>query len=509
MMTNEELVAPTEEQPSQSGAPQEGATTPTPSNPTESVESTTDASAPAPGEAANDMDLFEAEMARLEQREVRTARQGESYKKLSKGDRLEATVIQVEEERIFVDLGTKSEGVIPLNELTDDNVASAHELVKVGDKIQVIVIRTDGGDGNPVVSKKRADFDEAWGRILDAFQSQETMTAQVVDRVKGGLLVDIGVRGFVPATHVGSGKLRNIEKYVGETLELKIIEVDRERKKVVLSNRAAEEESRAVVKERIFTDTNPGDILEGTVRRITDYGAFVDLGGIDGLLHISEMSWMRIQHPKEVLKEGQDIKVMILKLDKSIGKISLGLRQVMPDPWNLIRENYKIGQKIMATINRMVQAGAFVRLPEGAEAFLPVSEISLQRIQKPQDVLEENQEVEATIIDLRPEERRMVLSLKGGASARDPQIGYGYSSTAPSDYDTDRNRNRGPKKKRKGDTYEGGGGNRGSAAGGGATIGERLGMLKGFHFRSDEDGEGEGAAATPEAPSAEPEAEKE
>ncbi len=513
MMTNEELVAPTEEQPTQSGVPQEGATTnPAPSE----VPATADTapSVPVTAEnAASDLDLFEAEMARLEQREVRTSsRQGENYKKLSKGDRLEATVIQVEAERIFVDLGTKSEGVIPLSELTDENVASAAEIVSVGDKIQVIVVRTDGGDGNPVVSKKRADFDEAWTRILDAFQSQETLTAQVVDRVKGGLLVDIGVRGFVPATHVGSGKLRNIEKYVGESLELKIIEVDRERKKVVLSNRAAEEEHRAEVKEKIFTDTNPGDILEGTVRRLTDYGAFVDLGGIDGLLHISEMSWMRIQHPKEVLKEGQDIKVMVLKLDKSIGKISLGLRQVMPDPWNLIRENYKIGQKIMATINRMVQAGAFVRLPEGAEAFLPVSEISQQRIQKPSDVLEDNQEVEATIIDLRPEERRMVLSLKGGASARDPQIGYGYSPTAPSDFDTDRNRNRGAgggKKKRKGADFEGGGGSprggQSSGGGGGATIGERLGMLKGFHFRSDEDEAAEGTAeATAEDTAAEP-----
>lgn len=475
--------------------------------PAEPAAETTPEPTPAPtpaaasAEPADDLELFEAAMAELDTQAAARAR-GEqtNYKRISKGDRIEATVIQVEKDRVFVDLGMKSEGVVPIGELTDDNVDSAIGLVNVGDKINVVVLRTDGGDGNPVVSKKRADFDEAWFRVVKAFQDQTMLKATVVDRVKGGLVVDVGVRGFVPATHVGSGKLRNIEKYVGEILDLKVIEIDKERKKVVLSNRAAEEERREQLKDDLFTNVKPGDVLEGTVRRLADYGAFIDLGGLDGLLHISEMSWMRVNHPKEVLKEGQKISVMVLKLDKETGKISLGHRQVLPDPWNLIRDNYRLGQKLTCTITRMVQSGAFVRLPEGAEAFLPVSEISHRRIGKPSDVLTEGQEVELTIIDLRPDERRMVLSLKSGTMP-EPQIGYGYGSQSTDmPYDDRKGARRGPggggKGKRR-DDYDGGSrtsGGGGSSAGG-ATIRERLGMLKGFHFRSEEDEETE--ATTP------------
>lgn len=453
-------------------------------------------SAPAPqksaADAADDMLLFEQAMAELDNKA-----DSKETRRLSKGDRLEATVIQVEKDRVFVDLGTKAEGVVPLGELVEGNADSAHDHVQVGDKINVVVISPSGNDGNPVVSKKQADFHLAWNRVVKAFQEQTMLKAQVVDRVKGGLVVDVGVRGFVPATHVGSGKLRNIDKYVGETMDLKVIEIDRDRKKVVLSNRAAEDERREEIKDNIFNKVNPGDILEGTVRRLSDYGAFVDLGGIDGLLHISEMSWMRINHPKEVLKEGQKINVMVLRLDKENGKISLGLRQVLPDPWNLIKENYRIGQKIQCTITRMVQSGAFVRLPEGAEAFLPVSEIAHRRINKPSDVIADNQEVELTVIDLRPDERRMVLSLKAG-SMPEQQIGYGYGSSSPDEYDSGARSAghrggpmKGPKKGKKkggrdrGDEGDSGMGSRGSS-GGGATIGERLGMLKGFHFRSEE-----------------------
>jgi predicted RNA-binding protein with RPS1 domain len=471
---------------------------------------------PAPTEPASetvaivdDSDLFEAAMAELE-----TQDEGDpSYRKLTKGDRVEATVIQVEKDRVFVDLGTKSEGVVPLAELTEEALETAHGHVQPGDKIHVVVLRGEGGDGNPIVSKKRAEFEETWNRIVESYGEGKTLTAQVVDRVKGGLVVDIGVRGFVPATHVGNGRLRNIEKYVGQSIPLKIIEIDRERKKVVLSNKLAEDERRESVRERIFTDVSPGDRLEGVVRRLTDYGAFVDLGGIDGLLHISEMSWMRISHPREVLKEGQKITVMVLRLEPNVGKISLGLRQVLPDPWNLIRENYKIGQKIQCKISRLVSSGAFVKLPEGAEAFLPVSEISNRRIGKPSDALTEGQEVELAIIDLRPDERRMVLSLRS-TMPMEPRDrggdfggGGGYGGGG---YDDDFRKGpgakKGPKKGRRG------GGRHdedfddspivGRVPTGGATIGERLGMLKGFLGRGeDEEDEtmGEEAEVTAEA----------
>lgn len=449
-------------------------------------------------EVADDSDLFDQWMSKPQQAKDDPS---DNRRNLSKGDLIEATVIQVAKDRVFVDLGTKSEGEIPLNELTDANVDTAEGLVNVGDKVKVVVIRHNR-DGSPVVSKKQADFDEAWHKVVGAHTEGTMITAPVVERVKGGLVVDIGVRGFVPATHVGNGKIRNLDKYVGQAIELKVLEIDRERKKVVLSNRDAEDKRRDELKDKIFTDVKPGDIVEGTVRRLADYGAFVDLGGMDGLLHISEMSWMRINHPREVLKEGDELKVMILKLDKENGKISLGLRQVLPDPWNQIKENYQVGQKLTVTISRMVQSGAFVKLPEGAEAFLPISEISHQRINRPQDVLEENQEVELTIIDLRPDERRMVLSLKHGTEGGQ-QIGYGYGGPMEGDYEPrgaggrDRHRKPGGKKGGKGQDY-------GSGSGGGATIGERLGMLKGFHFRSDED---EAATAPEEAAKAD-EAEK-
>jgi 4-hydroxy-3-methylbut-2-enyl diphosphate reductase len=457
--------------------------------------------APAPQEPKiSDAQLFEQAMSALEGGDEDAGVEG-GFKKLSKGDRVEATVIQVDKDRVFVDLGTKSEGVVPIGELTDLNIEHASEHVKVGDKIQVVVLRPEGAEGNAVVSKKRADFEEAWDRIEQSFNEGKSINALVVDRVKGGLVVDIGVRGFVPATHVGSGKLRNIEKFVGQNLPLKIIEIDRERKKVVLSNRQAEEERRSSAKEHIFENVSPGDILEGTVRRLVDYGAFIDLGGVDGLLHISEMSWMRIAHPKEMFREGQKIKVMVLRLDPAAGKISLGHRQVLPDPWNLIRDNYTIGQKLTCTIGRIVQTGAFVKLNEGAEAFLPLSEMSMRRIRRPEEAVSEGQEVEVQIIDLRPDDRRMVLSMRAAGSA---DRGGPSQMTAPS-YDEDRDLRRGvggglgKKKKLKG----GGGGGRGRGgreeeefedvavgrrgfATGGATIGERLGMLKGFTLR-DED----------------------
>lgn len=443
---------------------------PTPADVQAATPAPQEPAAPAPPAptttSASDEDLFEAAMAAMESDEPGR----ETNTGINRGDRIQAKVIQVEKDRVFVDLGTKAEGVVPLAELTDENVDSAVGLVQAGDTFEVIVLKTGSAEGNPIVSKRKADFDGVWQKVLDAFDSGHVFEAQVVDRVKGGLLVDIGVRGFVPATHVGSGKLRNIEKYVGQTLNVKIIEVDRERRKVVLSNRAAEGERRDEFKKEIFENVKTGDVLPGTVRRLTDYGAFVDLGGIDGLLHISEMSWYRIDHPREVLKEGDEINVQVLRLDSNTGRVSLGLRQVLPDPWNMIKENYKQGQKIKCTVSRIVQSGAFVKLPEGAEAFLPLSECSNKRVKKPNEVLEEGQEIEPTVIDLRTDDRRMVLSLRDGAQ---PGLDYSY----------DRKGKRPGGGKRPGQRHDSPMDTPQAtmrAPSGGATIGERLGMLKGM-----------------------------
>ncbi len=460
-----------------------------------------------------DEDLFAAAMRQLE-----TGEEAGDFRRLTKGERVEATVIQVDKDRVFVDLGTKSEGIVPLNELTADLIEHANEHVQVGDKIHVIVLRPENREGNAIVSKRMADFDKVWDHVIAAFEAGEMLKATVIERVKGGLVVDIGVRGFVPATHVGMGKLRNIEKYVGQQLDLKIIELDRDRKKVVLSNREAEEIRRKDAKEQLFVNVKPGDILDGTVRRLTDYGAFVDLGGVDGLLHISEMSWMRISHPREVLKEGQKIKVMVLRIDGTAGKISLGHRQVLPDPWNLIRETYTQNQRITVKIGRLVQSGAFVKLPEGAEAFLPLSEISNRRLRKPDEALEEGQDVEVQIIDLRPDERRMVLSIRaigGGTSGAD----FRAPGTQAFD-DDDMRKGPGGKKGKKG--AKGGRGrgrddddmddisSRRGFTSAGATIGERLGLLKGFKIQDmdeDDEVEAESAEAVVDATQSAPEVE--
>ncbi|MBS1713181.1 MAG: S1 RNA-binding domain-containing protein [Armatimonadetes bacterium] len=435
----------------------------------EAAEPAPTASAPEPASGGqSDAELFEAALASLESDDPKR----ETSSGISRGDRVEAKVIQVEKDKVFVDLGTKAEAVLPLSELTDARSETAIGLVQPGDTFEVIVLKTASAEGAAIVSKRKADFDQTWQRVLDAFDEGKVFEAQVLDRVKGGLVVDIGVRGFVPATHVGNGKLRNIEKYVGQTLNVKIIEVDRERKKVVLSNKAAEGERKEEVKKEIFENVKTGDVLPGVVRRLTDYGAFVDLGGIDGLLHISEMSWYRIDHPREVLKEGDEINVQVLRLDSNSGRVSLGLRQVLPDPWNIIKQTYQQGQKIKCTVGRIVQSGAFVRLPEGAEAFLPLSECSNKRVKKANEVLEEGQEIEPTIIDLRPDDRRMVLSLRDGAQ---PGADYSYDRGGKR-----RPGGMGGKRPMRQDTAFDAPAATMRAPSGGATIGERLGMLKGM-----------------------------
>ncbi|MCH8273377.1 MAG: 30S ribosomal protein S1 [Armatimonadetes bacterium] len=409
-----------------------------------------------------------------------------TFRPLSKGELLTATVIQVDKDKAFVDLGTKAEGVIPLDELSSGLVESASDVVKVGDEIKVVVIEARGREGNPIVSKKRADFEEAWDRILRAHEQKETLQALVTERVRGGLEVDVGVRGFVPASHVGSGRLRNLDRFVGQSLHLKVIDVDRERRKVVLSNRLAEQGLREQRKREIFETAKPGDVLEGTVRRLVDYGAFVDLGGVDGLLHVSELSWSRVEHPKEVIREGERIKVMVLRLDPAKGRISLGRRQVLPDPWVAIRDNYSVAQRLTVPISRLVQAGAFVKLPEGAEAFIPVSEMAHRRIGKPSDVVSAGDEVEVQIIELRPDERRMVLSMRAVLpfEEREPRQGEGR-------------RRRGRERTHVGE----------AEVARGATIGERLGALKGLIAATEEEAE-ESAGEQPQEPKAEVEAEK-
>lgn len=336
----------------------------------------------------------------------------DAFKGLSRGDVVDGVVVHIDKEGVLVDVGMKSEGIIRPGELSTGRVESPEEVVSVGDQIKVYVMQPEDGEGNLLLSKKRADFEKAWERVQQAFDEGKVVTAMVTERVKGGLQVDLGIRGFVPGSHVGSGKVLNLDRFVGQSLPLRVLEIDRERRKVVLSHRLAMEEQRSKQREVTISSLTEGQIRPGTVRRITDYGAFIDLGGVDGLLHISEMSWSRITHPSTVVKVGQKVNVMILKLDPKNERISLGLRQILPDPWTEVEGKYRIGDVIQGAISRVVPFGAFVQLPEGIEAIIPNTELSHKKVRRPEDVISVGQTVEVKVIDLRPEERRMTLSLR-------------------------------------------------------------------------------------------------
>ncbi len=313
------------------------------------------------------------------------------------------TVMRVDREGVLVDVGAKSEGIIRLSELSRDAAANMNpeNIVSVGQKIKVYVMEAENQDGIPVLSKKRADFEEAWEKVQIYRQSGETIHAMVQDRVKGGLVVDLGIRGFVPASHVGNGSLKNnLDRYVGQSIPLKVIEVDKERRKVVLSNKLAVAEERETKSAETKAALIPNQIRHGVVRRLTNYGAFIDLGGIDGLLHISEMSWTRINDPKEILKEGQELDVIILKMDLENNRVSLGLRQILPDPWSEIKDRYKEGDVITGTITRLVPFGAFVQVEGGVEGIIPSSELPRAR-GKAGPPVNVNEEVTVKLISLR------------------------------------------------------------------------------------------------------------
>jgi predicted RNA-binding protein with RPS1 domain len=348
------------------------------------------------------------------------------FKELSEGDVVVGTVVHIDKDGVLVDVGSKSEGIVRPNELSREPYDNIEDVVKVGDSIKVVVIGRDNEDGNLLLSKKRADFEKAWDKVIEAMNDGTILHAMVSERVKGGLVVDLGIRGFVPASHVGSGdfKHQNLDKFVGQSIPLKVIEVDRDRRKVVLSHRLATEEEREQRKTDTLNSLKEGDVRKGIVRRVTDYGAFIDLGGIDGLLHVSEMSWSRIKHPSEVVKNGQELDVMILKLRLDQNRISLGLRQILPDPWSEVAGKYNVGDTIKATVSRLVPFGAFVSLEDGVEAIIPNSELSDRRVSKPSDVVNPGDEIEAKVIEMRPEERKMTLSIRRMVESATPREPY-------------------------------------------------------------------------------------
>ncbi|MBC8140799.1 MAG: 30S ribosomal protein S1 [Armatimonadetes bacterium] len=395
------------------------------------------------------------------------------------------TVVKIDErEGVLVDIGAKSEGIIRLSELSREPFSDPSEVVKLNDRVDVLILEPEGREGNILLSRKRAEFERTWDNLITAMNDGTPVMALVQERVKGGLVVDLGVRGFVPASHVGNGKLKNLDKFVGQNIPLKVLEVDRGGRKVVLSHRLATEEERENNKQATINALGEGQVRTGTIRRVTDYGAFVDLGGIDGLLHVSEMSWTRIKHPSDVVKVGQEVEVKVLKMNLDQGRVSLGMRDLLPDPWTTIGDKYHVGDTVEGEITRLVQFGAFVALEGGIEGIIPNSELANRRIAKPSDVVEEGQTLSIKIIDVRPDDRRITLSLRALQSDTQPLAPSTDGSTAEGDA------NRAPKRdrKRRGGEEEfapapagggggGWGGNYSTGGGGGLTLGDMFGDM--------------------------------
>ncbi|MGB9791271.1 MAG: bifunctional 4-hydroxy-3-methylbut-2-enyl diphosphate reductase/30S ribosomal protein S1 [Thermacetogeniaceae bacterium] len=334
-------------------------------------------------------------------------------RQIKQGDLITGTVVQIREDEVLLDIGGKSEGIIPRQELSFKAIRDPREAVSVGDVIDAYVLRVDNEEGHLILSKKRADRIKALDRLERALETKEELRGEAVKVVKGGLLVDVlNVRGFVPASLIERGRAGNLEKYIGKPLRLRVIDFDRSRGKVVLSQKAILQEEYLRAQEELWSTIQPGDTRKGIVRHLTDFGAFVDLGGVDGLLHISELSWGRVKHPSEVVHEGDEIEVYVLSVDRENKRISLSLKQLQPNPWDSVDERFQVGQIVSGSVVRLVSFGAFVEIEPGVEGLVHISRLADHRVDKPEDVVAVGQKVKVKILDINKKEHRISLSIR-------------------------------------------------------------------------------------------------
>ena len=336
----------------------------------------------------------------------------ENLKSIRRGEIVTGTVVQINENEVLVDVGGKSEGIIPLNELSLVNTGDPLEGINVGDKIEVQVLRVENEDGNPVLSKKRADRRVAWESLEEAFENGTELKGKVIEVVKGGLLVDVGVRGFVPASLVERGYVADLNQYLDQELRMKVIEIDRGKNKVVLSQKAILDEEYEIQRNETWESLEEGQTRKGIVRRLTNFGAFVDLGGVDGLLHVSEIAWGRVEHPADVLSEGQELDVMVLGVDREGGKVSLGLKQLQQNPWEVAAEKYPPGTIVEGKVLRIAPFGAFVEVEPGVEGLVHISQLADEHVEKTEDVVSVGEVIPVKILSVDPEAQRMSLSIR-------------------------------------------------------------------------------------------------
>ncbi|MDQ2761692.1 MAG: 30S ribosomal protein S1 [Actinomycetota bacterium] len=328
------------------------------------------------------------------------------------GDVVTGHVVRIDNDEVLVDIGYKSEGVIPSGELSIRKSVDPSDEVDLGEEVDALVLTKEDQDGRLILSKKRARFEKAWRRIEAAAQSGDPVEGQVIEVVKGGLIIDLGVRGFLPASLVDIRRVPNLEEYTGQAIECKVIELNRSRNNVVLSRRAVLEEQRKEDRERILDRLQPGLVVEGTISNIVDFGAFVDLDGIDGLIHISELSWSHVNHPTELLAIGDTVSVKVLDIDRYRQRISLGLKQTQEDPWQRVVDTYNIGDELEGNVTKVVTFGAFVEILDGVEGLVHISELAQQHVENPREIIQPGDPVRVKILEIDSERRRLSLSIK-------------------------------------------------------------------------------------------------
>ena len=325
------------------------------------------------------------------------------------GGLVTGTVVKIERDEVLLDIGYKSEGVIPSRELSIRKDVNPADVVALGDEIEALVLQKEDKEGRLVLSKKRAEYERAWNAVEEKFNSGETVEGEVIEVVKGGLILDIGLRGFLPAS-------------LGTRIEARVIEMDRNRNNVVLSRRVVLEEARKAERQEILSKLQVGMRLKGTVSSIVDFGAFVDLGGIDGLVHISELSWNHVNHPSEVVKVGQEVEVQVLDVDLNRERISLGLKQTTEDPWRTLVKKYPVDAIVEGTVTKLVTFGAFVDLGEGVEGLVHISEMAKQHVDQPSQVCAVGDTVQVKVMEIDLDRRRISLSMKAAAETLGTEV---------------------------------------------------------------------------------------
>jgi small subunit ribosomal protein S1 len=345
------------------------------------------------------------------------------------GDIVHGRVVKIDNDEVLLDIGYKSEGVIPSKELSIRNDVDPHEVVSLDEEIEALVLQKEDKDGRLILSKKRAQYERAWGTIEAIKEREGVVSGPVIEVVKGGLILDIGLRGFLPASLVDLRRVRDLHPFVGRTLDCKIIELDKNRNNVVLSRRAFLEETQREQRDEFLANLKPGEIRQGVVSSVVNFGAFVDLGGMDGLVHVSELSWKHVDHPSSVVTVGDEVTVQVLDVDLDRERISLSLKATQQDPWQEFANSHAVGELVYGRVTKLVPFGSFVQVAEGIEGLVHISEMAIHHVEAPEQVVQPGEELWVKIIDIDLDRRRISLSIKqaaeGGTVAAEYQGLYG------------------------------------------------------------------------------------